>query len=159
MVNPIKTTIERFNRFCLLKHYLINNSKRNEFVKVVKQICGLHAQIASSPYLSLWNRIEGFRTKDLSNMLYVEKKLVKICGMRGTLHIVPAEDLPIFHKALEKSISDKFEYFLQRRNWPISNCKEQEIFEKILDALENGPPTCPGLRRCLTAGSPIMALT
>lgn len=47
--------IEEINQFVLYKQHLALHSKNKCLIDVVKDICGLHAQVASTPYLSLWN--------------------------------------------------------------------------------------------------------
>jgi hypothetical protein len=70
-------------------------------VDVARRVCGLHAQVLSSADLQLWNRVRGHRPGDLDRALWEERSLVKTWLMRGTLHIVPAEDLPIYVAALD----------------------------------------------------------
>ena len=55
----------------------------------------------SSADLSLWTRITGHDPDDLPRALWEERTLVKTWLMRGTLHLVPAEDLPIYCAALD----------------------------------------------------------
>ncbi|MDL5503614.1 MAG: crosslink repair DNA glycosylase YcaQ family protein, partial [Candidatus Methanoperedens sp.] len=93
--------IEEINQFVLHKQHLAEHSKgeRKFLVDVVKDICGLHAQVASTPYLSLWNRIDNFQHEDLSTELYERKSLIKIWGMRATLHIIPADHVVEYYQA------------------------------------------------------------
>jgi hypothetical protein len=55
--------LDRLCRFVLHKQHLAHESKAasKKLVVVVKNICGLHAQIASTPYLSLFNRLKDFQ--------------------------------------------------------------------------------------------------
>jgi Winged helix DNA-binding domain len=55
----------------------------------------------SSADQSLWTRIRGHRPDDLPRALWQERTLVKTWLMRGTLHLVPAEDLPVYCAALD----------------------------------------------------------
>ena len=86
---------DRVCRFVLHKQHLANESAAasRRLVAVVKDICGLHAQIASTPYLSLFNRIKDFQKDDLTRSLYEKRILVKIWGMRATVHIVATEQV------------------------------------------------------------------
>ncbi len=55
----------------------------------------------SSADLSLWTRVNGHGPDDLSGALWQERTLVKTWLMRGTLHLVPADDLPVYTSALD----------------------------------------------------------
>src|SRR6267378_7247459 len=61
---------------------------------------GLHAQLLSSAALSLWARVEGTSLEAFQRALWRDRTLVKMWAMRGTLHLLPARDLPIYLGAL-----------------------------------------------------------
>jgi hypothetical protein len=87
--------------FRLARNHLTARAPPGSLVEVARQIGGLHAQVMSSADLSLWTRIRGHRPEDLPRALWEERTLVKTWLMRGTLHLVPAEDLPVYCAALD----------------------------------------------------------
>jgi len=58
---------------------------------VVHHLVGLQAQNAWSPYLGLFSRVDGFRHAQLGDAL-VGRSLARIAVMRGTIHLVTADD-------------------------------------------------------------------
>jgi len=70
-------------------------------VDVAGRICGLHAQVLSAADLQLWSRVEEHARGDLERALWDERTVVKTWLMRGTLHIVPAHELPVYVGALD----------------------------------------------------------
>ncbi|OMB78432.1 winged helix DNA-binding domain-containing protein [Mycolicibacterium conceptionense] len=58
-------------------------------------VVGLHATDPSTPYLSLWARLQGFTTDDLDRELYAKRTMLKHLAMRRTLWIVRVDDLPL----------------------------------------------------------------
>lgn len=86
-----KFTLEAVNQFVLHKQHLTEESKGDDVVQVVKDVCTLHAQVPTTPYLSLFQRIRDFNQEDLERELYRKKSLVKVKCMRGTLFILPKE--------------------------------------------------------------------
>ena len=95
---------EEINQFVLFKHHLAEDSKaeRKDLVEVVKDICDLHAQVASTPYLSLWNRVKDFQKEDLIKELYERRTLVKIWGVRATVHVVPTDNVVEYYQATKR---------------------------------------------------------
>jgi Winged helix DNA-binding domain len=87
--------------FRLSRNHLNARVPRGSLVEVARRIGGLHAQVMSSADLSLWTRIRGHRPDDLPRALWDERTLVKTWLMRGTLHLVPSDDLPIYCAALD----------------------------------------------------------
>ncbi len=63
---------------------------------VVARICGLHAQLMSSAELAAWVRVEALEADAVSRALWDDRVLVKTWAMRGTLHLLPAAELPMW---------------------------------------------------------------
>lgn len=131
--------MQMVNRLYLLKHHLFKKAKKNDTVKVVDDVCGLHAQASSTPYLSLWNRVEDFDNELLDKALYRDKTLVKTWCMRGTLHVIPSEDLPIYNKALKKMWFEHHGRFMHSPDWPPIEEGKRLVYPKILEALAQKP--------------------
>jgi hypothetical protein len=70
---------------------------------VASRLCGLHAQVMSSAELTAWARVEGLDRRTVQRALWEDRTLVKTWAMRGTLHLLPAKDLPMWHAALGTS--------------------------------------------------------
>jgi len=132
-------SLENVNRLYLIKHHLFQKAKENSLVEVVNDVCGLHAQASATPYLSLWNRIENFENDWLDEALYKAKTLVKAWCMRGTLHIIPSEDLPIYNKALKRMWFEHHGRFMRAPDWPSTEERKKVIYPKILEALAQKP--------------------
>jgi hypothetical protein len=63
-------------------------------------LCGAHAQVLSAAELSIGRRIAGATRADVQRALWQERTLVKTFGPRGTVHLLPAVDLPMWTGAL-----------------------------------------------------------
>jgi uncharacterized protein YcaQ len=97
--------LDRVSRFVLHKHHLAAASMAtgSNTIDVVRDICGLHAQIASTPYFSLLNRISDFQKDVLTKALYEERTLVKIWGVRATVHIVATDQVAEYYQATKQA--------------------------------------------------------
>ena len=84
----------------LERHALARRAPAGALVEVAGRMCGLHAQVLSAADLQLWARVERHARGDLERALWEERSLVKTWLMRGTLHLVPARDLPVYVGAL-----------------------------------------------------------
>ena len=74
------------------RHHLLRPAPRARLVDVVSEVCGIHAQVMPSAELSLGLRIARFGARDLADALWERRELVKIYGLRGTVHLVPARE-------------------------------------------------------------------
>lgn len=60
---------------------------------ILRDVCGLQAQVFSAAALGLRARSQGLRMRDVTTALNDERSIVRAWLMRGTLHMVAAEDL------------------------------------------------------------------
>jgi len=71
-----------------------------ETLQVASRICGLHAQLMSAAELTLWARVDGLEPETVQQALWEERSLVKAWAMRGTLHLFPSSEYPMWQAAL-----------------------------------------------------------
>ncbi|GAB2958509.1 winged helix DNA-binding domain-containing protein [Saccharothrix stipae] len=81
----------------LRRHSLLEPSP--DPVAVVRAMCGAHAQVMSAAELSIGLRT-GMTRQRVRDALWVDRTLVKTRGPRGTVHLLPAADLPMWTGAL-----------------------------------------------------------
>src|SRR5690349_7457011 len=74
------------------RHYLDRRASSSDMLEVARRLCGLHAQVLSSAELTSWARIEGLERGAVQRALWEERRLVKTWAMRGTLHLLPADE-------------------------------------------------------------------
>ena len=84
----------------LRRHHLDERAPAGQALAVAAEIAGLHAQIMSSAELTLWARVEGLGREAVGDALWRDRTLVKTWAMRGTLHLLPAAELPLWQAAL-----------------------------------------------------------
>jgi hypothetical protein len=68
--------------------------------EIARAVCGAHAQVLSAAELSLALRIHGATRADVRRALWEDRSLVKTYGPRGTVHLLPTGDLPMWTAAL-----------------------------------------------------------
>ena len=98
-----KITWSRVAGWRVRRQYLQRRAPASDILAVTRRLCGLHAQVLSSAELTLWARIEGLRPGVVRRALWEERRLVKTWAMRGTLHLLPADELHLWHTALGTS--------------------------------------------------------
>ena len=74
----------------------------------VEHLVGMQAQIPTNPYLGLWSRLDAFAPEDLSELLE-HRQLVRTVVMRGTLHLLTADDClglrPVMQPVLDRELA------------------------------------------------------
>lgn len=84
----------------LERHGLARPSADTRPSEIVSAMCGAHAQVMSAAELSIGLRIEGITRADVRDALWNDHSLIKTFGPRGTVHLLPAQELPMWTGAL-----------------------------------------------------------
>jgi Winged helix DNA-binding domain len=83
-------TARELGRATLARQLLLERESL-DVVDAVGRVGGMQAQEPGPPFMGLWSRLEGFEADELRAA--VEKReVVRATLMRGTVHLVPAED-------------------------------------------------------------------
>src|ERR1035438_4743592 len=90
----LKLTWSRAAAWRTRRHHLVERAPASSMLAVARRLCGLHAQLMSSAELTLWARVEDLDRRAVARALWEDRTLVKSWAMRGTLHLLPADELP-----------------------------------------------------------------
>ncbi len=85
----------------LRRQHLHRRMPAEALVATVADVCGLHAQVITSAELTAWARVDDLAPGAVRRALWDERALVKTWAMRGTLHLLPAAELPLWVAALK----------------------------------------------------------
>jgi len=127
----------------LKKQRLIPSTRgksKEDVINIVDSLCGIQYDplpvIAQAHYITLWNRIQGFKEEWLDSLLYTERRLIEFMSMRRTLNIVPTEELPYYYQGTRSVI---------RSGWTqrVINRKEDETSRKILQKIKEKGEASP----------------
>lgn len=128
----------QMNRFLLRQQGLLAR-EGGDPVSMACRLCGLHAQVASTPHLSLWARLQAVRPADVERALYDDRTLVRMWLMRGTAHVVPTADLPIYLGALRNPATERWPSSLRRRGIGPDDIPWDRLASAARSALQGGP--------------------
>jgi hypothetical protein len=73
-------------------------------VEAVERLGGMQTQEPRPPFIGLWSRLGEFAHDDLRQALY-DRRLVRATFLRGTLHLVSADDYRAFRATLQPVLS------------------------------------------------------
>jgi hypothetical protein len=98
------------NRALLDRQLLLHRAELSVH-DAVEHLLGLQAQAPMPPYIGLWSRLRGFDPGELGRLL-VERRVVRMTLMRGTVHLVTVRDAlllrPLVQRVIERSHNGAF---------------------------------------------------
>lgn len=80
--------------------------RSSSLIDVVRKVGGIHAQVQASAELQLAARVDGLTQQDVRDALWRDRTLVKAWTLRGTLHLHPADELPLWYAA-NRAVADE----------------------------------------------------
>lgn len=103
-MTPDVLSLRALNRALLARQHLLERTDAS-VPDVVEHLVGLQAQEPRDPYIALWNRIRDFEPGHLEKLIEAGQ-LVRLTLMRGTIHLVTADDAvalrPLLQPVLER---------------------------------------------------------
>ncbi|QWF78375.1 winged helix DNA-binding domain-containing protein [Amycolatopsis sp. CA-230715] len=87
------------NRATLARQLLLRRSPMSA-LDAIRHLAGLQAQAPFPPYYALWARLSGFSPGDLSKLI-LDRSVVRTALMRGTVHLVTADDCLAWRPAVQ----------------------------------------------------------
>ena len=102
--NPssVDLTWPQVHAFRLERHGL-TTAESTDLQDLCRATCGFQAQVFSAAELQAAARTSRTNVDDIRHALYNERSLIKTWLMRGTLHLISADDYPIYISALRES--------------------------------------------------------
>ncbi|MEU6145954.1 winged helix DNA-binding domain-containing protein [Streptomyces sp. NPDC047081] len=118
----------------LERQFLANPADEDtEVAEIVGAMLGAHAQVLSAAELSVGVRAVGVTRAGVRDALWGRRTLVKTYGPRGTVHLLPAAELPLWCAALPAVPSGASPFAAGVR---VSEEQAREIVAAIGDALD-----------------------
>ena len=159
----------RLNRATLARQMLLAR-ERVPVAEAMRRILALQAQEPASPYLALWNRLRDFDPADLDAAFW-SFEVVKATLMRVTLHVVAAEDRPVFRDAMRPTLRGAGLHDRRFRSTGLSSDDSDALVGQVVEFAEDprtrqeieehvaerlGAPPEPGVWRALRMIAPLV---
>src|SRR5215210_7526393 len=87
------------------RNHLLEPAPADRLVDVVRDACGIQAQVPAAAELGISVRVEGVTRQDVRDALWEKRTLVRTRGPRETMHILPADELPLGLAAMRAAAS------------------------------------------------------
>ncbi|OLD78452.1 hypothetical protein AUF62_02420 [archaeon 13_1_20CM_52_20] len=123
---PVSVSSKHVAAFRLGRHRLSKQTSLAALSSVPGDMAGAQAQVLLAGQMSIWPRVKGARLRDVDSALWKERTLVRAWGMRGTMFLLPSDDLSVFVRGSARRAA----YNL---NWAIRHTGSKQDIDKLLD--------------------------
>ena len=119
---------------------------------VVTSLVGMQAQEPRDPYVGLWSRVERFRPEDLEQLL-LDRKVVRIVMMRGTVHLVSAAECCAMRTLFQPVLDYELTIHSQHKA-ALATFDMEPLLGPVKDLLAEGPRTQAEVRAFIAGRFP-----
>jgi hypothetical protein len=124
--------------FRLAGHHLTKRAPKKDLTRVVGDIGGVQAQLMSAAEMQVGVRVT-CTCDDVEGALWTHKTLAKTWLMRGTLHLIPADDLPLYTAAMSRRWTRLSNAWVKYTG--LTEPELRDLFTAIGDELDQRPRT------------------
>jgi hypothetical protein len=128
--------LRKANLHVLASHHLTPKTRSTSIVRTVDDVVALHSTCASTPYISLFARMQEIAKKSFERALYARRSLGRIRCMRRTMHVVSRKMLPVAFSATRGLVAPRLEQYL--RHVKMSRKSYDRIAKAIVEAVGGG---------------------
>ncbi|TLZ68821.1 MAG: winged helix DNA-binding domain-containing protein [Methanobacteriota archaeon] len=129
-------TNAQISAFRLHRHHLDVRAPRTRLPSVVRDVCGVQAQVTAMARIALWARLRQLTVDDVERALVRKRTIVKTWSMRGALHLLASDELLLYLAGLMPTRLPREQRWIRG-----AGLKEEETTAMVLDALKEGPLT------------------
>jgi uncharacterized protein YcaQ len=123
---PVQVSWKQVTAFRLYRHHLSKRTSLAKLSSVPGDIAGAQAQVLLAGQMSIWPRVKGARLQDVDSALWKDHSLVRAWGMRGTMFLLPADELSVFVRGSVRRAA----YNL---NWAVRHSGSKDDIDQLLD--------------------------
>ncbi|GAA1022637.1 MULTISPECIES: winged helix DNA-binding domain-containing protein [Amycolatopsis] len=139
------------NRATLDRQLLLKPAKM-PVLDAVTHLAGLQAQAPFPPYYALWCRLPGFQPDDLASLL-LDRSVVRMVLMRGTVHLVSAADA-LAWRPLTQIVMDRALTAVNQHREPLSKLDHDAVAKTTSELLRERPYSSDQLGKALVEHYP-----
>jgi Winged helix DNA-binding domain len=118
----------------LARNHLLERAPATALPEVVRDVCGLQAQVLVAAELGASARVEGLDQSAIREELWARHRIVKTVGLRGTLHLFASDELGLWCAALRAPAARRGRRWTDQ--WDVSPKQADALIAAVTDALE-----------------------
>jgi hypothetical protein len=129
------------------RQFLDRPFESKNLLDLIKAVGWIYSPGCSTPYLSLFARLNSFKTEDLHKLVFDDRKLVQLETLRGCSMLVPRDQAAVALRIRPRTFTELTKQ--ARQLMPVTDAEMDKLRTALLRALEGGSKTSEQLQRAV----------
>jgi hypothetical protein len=138
-------SLQRLNAWRMHRQFLDRPFGSKNLLDLIKAVGWIYSPGCSTPYLSLWARMNAFKTEDLHKLIFDDKKLIQLETLRGCNMLVPRDQAAVALRIRPRTYTELAKQ--ARQQMPVTDAEMDKLKTALMRALEGGSKTAEQLQR------------
>ncbi len=113
--DAVEVTWPQVHAFRVARHHLDRPVRRARLTEALADAGGVQAQVMAAARLALRVRVRGLTVEDIERALWHDRSLARVWCLRGTVHLVPAEELEVYVRGCSSRQEGRLSAWMDRR--------------------------------------------
>jgi hypothetical protein len=129
------------------RQFLDHPYESRNLLDLIKAVGWIYSPGCSTPYLSLFARLNSFKTEELHKLVFDDRKLVQLETLRGCTMLVPRDQAAVALRIRPRTFTELAKQ--ARQLMPVTDAEMDKLKTALLRALEGGSKTSEQLQRAV----------
>jgi len=129
------------------RQFLDRPYESRNLLDLIKAVGWIYSPGCSTPYLSLFARLNSFKTEELHKLVFDDRKLVQLETLRGCTMLVPRDQAAVALRIRPRTFTELAKQ--ARQLMPVTDAEMDKLKTALLRALEGGSKTSEQLQRAV----------
>jgi hypothetical protein len=140
-------SLQRLNAWRMHRQFLDRPYESRNLLDLIKAVGWIYSPGCSTPYLSLFARLNSFKTEELHKLVFDDRKLVQLETLRGCTMLVPRDQAAVALRIRPRTFTELAKQ--ARQLMPVTDAEMDKLKTALLRALEGGSKTSEQLQRAV----------
>src|SRR5262245_356550 len=132
-------SLEHLNSWRMHRQFLDHPYPSKNLADLIRAIGWIYSPGCSTPYLTLWARLPGFKASDLDKLSFDDHKLIQLETLRGCTMLLPRDQANVALRIRTRTFTELSKQ--ARQQMPVTDVEMEKLKEAILKALHSSPKT------------------
>jgi hypothetical protein len=140
-------TVQRLNSWRMHRQFLDRPFESGNPLDLVNSVGWIYSPGCSTPYLSLWARLDSFKPEQLNVLVFDQRKLVQLETLRGCTMLVPRNQAAVALRIRPRTYTELAKQ--ARQQMPVTEAEMDRLKTKLIQGLESGSKTAEQLQAAI----------